>query len=103
MSVGDFVGDVEDEALVVVELLGCGLALEQFDRISKMLQAVLEVPARATTARALVRSALLQRSGLCKPIGEAVGAMCPNTGPATQEGLRLRALFLIAHSGGGRE
>ena len=27
VSVGDLVGDVEDEALVVVELLGCGLAL----------------------------------------------------------------------------
>src|SRR6266545_1166671 len=40
VSVGDLVGGVEDEALVVVELLGCGLALEQFDRIAKMLQAV---------------------------------------------------------------
>src|SRR5437870_2323604 len=40
VGVGDLVGDVEDEALVVVELLGCGLALEQFDRIAKMLQAV---------------------------------------------------------------
>src|SRR5207245_3248583 len=37
MSVGDLVGDVEDEALVVVELLGCGLALEKFDCIAKML------------------------------------------------------------------
>ena len=27
VSVGDLVGDVEDEALAVVELLGCGLAL----------------------------------------------------------------------------
>jgi hypothetical protein len=32
VSAGDLVGDVED--------LGCGLGLEQFDRIAKMLQAV---------------------------------------------------------------
>jgi len=37
VRVGDLVGDAEDEALVVVELFGCGLACEKFDRIAKVL------------------------------------------------------------------
>ena len=53
VSVGDLVGDVEDEELVVVELLGCGLALEQSDRITKMLQAVFsELLGRVVAGRA---------------------------------------------------
>jgi hypothetical protein len=37
VSVCDPVGDVKDEALVVVGLFGCGLALEELHRIAKML------------------------------------------------------------------
>jgi hypothetical protein len=40
VCVGDLVGDVEDEALVVVEFFGCRLALEQFNCVVKMPEAV---------------------------------------------------------------